>query len=168
MDPIVDLAKKSIEAYIREGKTLQLSDPLPPELSGKAGVFVCLKKNGELRGCIGTFLPACDSIASETILNAISAATKDPRFYPVKEDELDELSYTVDVLSCPEKVSDLSGLDPQKYGIIVVSGNRRGLLLPDIQGVDTAEEQLRITRMKAGILPHEDVEIYRFEVQRYK
>jgi len=168
MDPIVDLAKKSIEAYIREGKTLQLSDPLPPELSGKAGVFVCLKKNGELRGCIGTFLPACDSIASETILNAISAATKDPRFYPVKEDELDELSYTVDVLSCPEKVSDLSGLDPQKYGIIVVSGNRRGLLLPDIQGVDTVEEQLRITRMKAGILPHEDVEIYRFEVQRYK
>lgn len=83
------------------------------------------------------------------------------------EEELLDLTYSVDVLSCPEKVPGPSELDPKKYGVIVVSGSRRGLLLPDLEGVDTVEEQLRITRMKAGILPHEDVEIYRFGVIRY-
>jgi AmmeMemoRadiSam system protein A len=168
MHPIVELAKKSIESYVREGKTIELPDPLPSEMSGKAGVFVCVKKQGELRGCIGTFLPSCDSIAAEIVANAISAASRDPRFYPVREDELKELAYSVDILSCPEKIKDLSVLDPKKYGIIVVSGQRRGLLLPDIDGVDTVEEQLKITKMKADIPPHEDVEIYRFEVKRYK
>jgi len=167
MHPLVEFAKKSVEAYIRKGKTIRPEEPLPPELSEKAGVFVCLKKGGELRGCIGTYLPSCDSVANETIMNAISAATKDPRFQPVNEDELDKLSYSVDVLSCPEKVSGVEELDPRKYGIIVVSGFRRGLLLPDLEGVDTVEDQLRITKMKAGILPHEEVEIYRFEVKRY-
>jgi AmmeMemoRadiSam system protein A len=136
-------------------------------MSGKSGVFVSLKKRGELRGCIGTFLPSCSSIAAEVIANAIAAATRDPRFSSVREDELGELSYSVDVLSCPEKVENLTDLDPRKYGVIVVSGSRRGLLLPDLQGVDTVEEQLKITRMKAGIFPHEDIEIYRFEVIRY-
>ena len=167
MHPLVEFAKKSIEAYIRKGKTIRPEEPLPPELSEKAGVFVCLKKGGELRGCIGTYLPSCDSVAAETIVNAISAATKDPRFQPVSEDELDKLTYSVDVLSCPEKVSSIAELDPRKYGIIVVSGFRRGLLLPDLEGVDTVEDQLRITKMKAGILPQEEVEIYRFEVKRY-
>ncbi len=104
----------------------------------------------------------------ETISNAISAATKDPRFPPVREDELDELSYSVDVLSSPEKIKHIGELDPRKYGIIVVSGFSRGLLLPDLEGVDTVEEQIRITKMKAGILPGEEVEIYRFEVRRYR
>ncbi len=167
MHPLIEFAKRSVEGYIREGVVIKPDEPLPPELSGKAGVFVCLKKGGQLRGCIGTYLPSCDSIAAETIMNAISAATKDPRFNPVREEELEELAYSVDVLSCPEKVNSVSELDPRKYGVIVVSGFRRGLLLPDLEGVDTAEEQLRITKMKAGILPSEEVEIYRFEVKRY-
>ena len=167
MHPIVELARKSIETYIREGKILTPPDSPAPELSGKAGVFVCLKRRGELRGCIGTFMPVCESIARETIANAIAAATKDPRFPPVREEELGELSYSVDVLTCPEKVSGTAELDAKKYGIIVQSGYRRGLLLPDLEGVDTVDDQIRIAKMKAGILPGEDVEISRFEVMRY-
>lgn len=167
MHPLVDLAKKSIEKFIREGKTVQLPDPLPPEMADKAGVFVCIKKHGELRGCIGTFMPAEACVGSETITNAISSATKDPRFPSVRKEELDDLDYSVDVLSCPEKIDNVSELDPKKYGVIVSSGYRRGLLLPDLEGVDTVEEQLRIAKMKAGIFPDEKVEIYRFEVKRY-
>ncbi|MBE0425584.1 MAG: AmmeMemoRadiSam system protein A [Nitrospirae bacterium] len=167
MHPLVELAKKSVERYIREGKIMKLPE-IPPELDEKAGVFVCIKKNGQLRGCIGTFMPATECVVKETILNSISAAIKDPRFPPVNEYELDEIEYTVDVLSCPEKVNDISELNPKKYGVIVVSGNRRGLLLPDLEGVDTVEEQLRIAKMKANILPYEDAEIYRFKVKRYK
>jgi len=168
MHPLVELAKKTIETYVKEGRIIKLPDPLPPEMSEKAGIFVSLKKHGELRGCIGTYLPCCESTGAEIIANAISAATKDPRFHPVKEEELKDLTYSVDVLSCPEKVAGTKELDPKKYGVIVVSGYRRGLLLPDLEGVDSVEEQIRITKMKAGILPHEDVEIYRFEVKRYK
>jgi AmmeMemoRadiSam system protein A len=168
MPPLVELAKKSVETYVREGRIIKPSKPVLPEMAVKAGVFVSLKKQGQLRGCLGTFMPLCKSIEAETIINAISAATKDPRFPPVKEEELEDLAYSVDVLSCPEKVSDLAELDPRKYGISVVSGYRRGLLLPDLEGVDTVEEQLRIAKMKADIPPHEEVEIYRFEVKRYK
>jgi AmmeMemoRadiSam system protein A len=167
MHPLVELAKKTVETYVREGNRIKPPDPLPPEMSEKAGVFVCLKKHGQLRGCIGTFLPTCESTGEETVRNAISAATQDYRFSPVKEDELGELVYSVDVLSRPEKVKDISELNPKKYGVIVVSGQRRGLLLPDLEGVNTVEEQIRITRMKAGILPHEQIAIYRFEVNRY-
>jgi AmmeMemoRadiSam system protein A len=167
MHPIVELAKKSIESYIREGKILKPPVSPSPEMSGKAGVFVCIKKQGELRGCIGTFTPVYDSIAMETIMNAISAATKDPRFQPVQEDELNGLNYSVDVLTSPEKVSGIGDLDPKKYGVIVQSGHRRGLLLPDLEGVDSAEDQIRITKLKAGILPGEDIEISRFKVRRY-
>jgi AmmeMemoRadiSam system protein A len=168
MHPIVELAKKSIETFIRENRIINPPDNLPPEVQGKAGVFVSLKKHGELRGCIGTYSPYRDSIAMETIGNAISAGTKDPRFSPVREDELAELSYSVDVLSSPEKIKHVDELDPKKYGIIVVSGFSRGLLLPDLEGVDTVEEQIRITKLKAGILASEEVEIYRFEVRRYR
>src|SRR4030042_3153210 len=167
MHPLIELAKNSVEAYVREGRIIKSPDPLPPKMDEKAGVFVCLKKHGQLRGCIGTFMPSCESIGAETIRNAISAATQDHRFSPVTEDELGELVYSVEVLSCPAKLKDLSELNPKKYGVIVVSGQRRGLLLPDLEGVDTVEEQLRITKMKAGILPQEGIEIYRFEVKRY-
>ena len=114
MHPLVELAKKSVETYIREGKILKAPDSPAPEMSGKAGVFVCIKKHGELRGCIGTFMPVCESIATETIMNAIAAVTKDPRFPPVREDELNELSYSVDVLTCPEKVSGAGELDAKE------------------------------------------------------
>jgi len=168
MHPLVELAKKSVEKYIREGGVESPQDSLSPDMTEKAGVFVCLKKHGQLRGCIGTFLPSYENIEVETIMNAISAATKDPRFNPVEESELQELDYSVDVLSPPEKISDTKELDPRQYGVIVVSGHRRGLLLPDLEGVDTVEEQLRIAKMKADILPHEEVEIFRFEVKRFK
>jgi hypothetical protein len=168
MHTLVSLAQKAIETYILEGKTIKPPDPLPPEMCGKAGVFVSLKKHGELRGCIGTYMPSCDCIANEIIQNAISAATNDPRFRPVQDYELHEITCSVDILTCPERVADPRELDPKKYGIIVVSGFRRGLLLPDLDGVNTVEEQLRITKMKAGILPHEDVELYRFEVIRHR
>jgi len=167
MHPIVELARKSIETYIREGKKLDPPDSESPEMTGKAGVFVCIKKHGELRGCIGTFAPSCDSIAEETIVNAVAAATKDPRFPPVRANELNDLTYSVDLLSSPEKVSGIDDLDPKRYGVIVQSGYRRGLLLPDLEGVDTIEDQLRIAKLKAGILAGEPVEIMRFEVRRY-
>jgi len=168
MHPLAELAKKSIETYIREGRIIEPPEPLSPEMNIKAGVFVCIKKDGQLRGCIGTFNPSCECLAIETIKNAIAAASQDPRFHPVQEEELEVLEYTVDVLSPPQKVKDTKELDPKKYGILLVSGNRRGLLLPDLDGVDTVEEQLRITRMKAYILPGEEAEIYKFEVKRYK
>jgi AmmeMemoRadiSam system protein A len=168
MHPLVELAKKSVEKYIREGSVESPQGSPSPEMNEKAGVFVCLKKHGQLRGCIGTFQPSYENIGVETIMNAISAATKDPRFHPVEESELQELDYSVDVLSPPEKISDAKELDPRQYGVIVVSGHRRGLLLPDLEGVDTVEEQLRIAKMKADILPHEEVEIFRFEVKRFK
>jgi AmmeMemoRadiSam system protein A len=168
MHDLVALAKKSIAAFVRNGKELSPPKELTPEMTVKAGVFVCIKKKRNLRGCIGTFMPCTENVAHEIIKNAISAATQDPRFEPVKEDELDELEYSVDVLSPPEKVSDISELDPKKYGVIVVHGARKGLLLPDLDGVDSVEEQLRIAKMKAWINPDEKVEIFRFMVSRYR
>ena len=168
MHPFAELAKKSVESYIRDGKVSELPESAAEGLSEKSGVFVCLKKTGQLRGCIGTFMPTKERIADEIIANAVSAATQDPRFPPVTKDELEDLSYSVDVLSAPEKVSNLSELDPRKYGVIVTAGTRKGLLLPDLEGVNTVKEQLNIAKMKAGILPDEPVEILRFEVKRYK
>ncbi len=161
------LAKQSVEEYIVNRRVIPQPHGLLPELQEKAGVFVCIKKRGQLRGCIGTFSASTENIAAETIRNAIAAATQDPRFPPVLEDELKELEYSVDVLSAPEKAEDLSMLDPQKYGVIVVSGLKKGLLLPDLEGVDTVDEQIRIAKLKAGILPGEHFEVLRFRVHRY-
>lgn len=167
LHPLVKLAKKTVETYVREGRRPELPG-LTPEMSEKAGVFVSLKKEDELRGCIGTFEPTKETLAEETINNAISSATRDPRFPPVNESELSSLQYSVDVLSRPEPVSGLDELDPKRFGVIVESGGRRGLLLPDLEGVDTAEQQISICRQKAGIMPDEPVSLYRFEVKRYK
>lgn len=168
MHPLVRLAKQAIETYVKEGCAIELPAELIPEMKEKAGVFVSLKKHGELRGCIGSFVPACDNVASEIIKNAIYAATQDPRFHCVRSEELNDLVYSVDVLSLPEEVKDIKELNPKKYGVIVSKGQRKGLLLPDLEGVDTVEEQLRITKMKAGLSPDdEEVKIFRFEVKRY-
>lgn len=167
MHPVTELAKKAVEEFIRRGTTLALPKVLSPEMKEKAGVFVCLKIDGELRGCIGTFMPCFGSVAEEVIHNAISAATQDPRFRPVSGDDLPSLHYSVDLLSPPEKIRGIEDLDPKKYGVIVVRGGMKGLLLPNLEGVDTVQEQLRIARMKAGIDPVEEVEIYRFEVRRF-
>lgn len=168
MHPLVKLAKETIETYVGTGEIAAPPADLTAEMSGKAGVFVSLKKHGELRGCIGTFLPTTENVAAEIIQNAVSAATHDPRFPPVAASELDELEYSVDVLSDPERIRGKEDLDPKRYGVIVKSGELRGLLLPDLEGVDTPEEQIRIAAMKAGIYSAEGIELYRFEVKRYK
>lgn len=167
MHQLVSLARQAVGQFVTRGTVMPPPGDLAPEYREKAGVFVSLKKNGELRGCIGTFSPCTENIVQETIANAVAAASRDPRFSPVRPDELEGLAYSVDVLSSPEKVSDEALLDPKKFGVILQSGHRRGLLLPDLDGVDTVEDQLRITRMKAGIPPAEAVEIFRFTVTRY-
>ena len=166
---MVALVKEAIERYIKEGRIIKKPEdlPLPEGSPERAGVFVCLKVNGQLRGCIGTIEPVTESTGHEAIRNAIASATEDPRFHPVGEHELNGLDYSVDILYPPERVKDESELDPKTYGVIVAKGMRRGLLLPDLEGVNTAAEQVRIARMKAGISPMDgDVELYRFRVKR--
>jgi AmmeMemoRadiSam system protein A len=164
----VRLARETIKNYIKHEKIIAPPLNLPKEMiNQKAGVFVSLKKIGNLRGCIGTFMPTQENIAQEIIKNAISAAIEDPRFSSVNATELEELTISVDILSAPEEVDDISHLDPKKYGVIVSSGYKKGLLLPDLKGVDTAGEQVDIARRKAGIYPDEKVKLHRFEVKRY-
>jgi AmmeMemoRadiSam system protein A len=168
MHPLVRLAKDTIELYVREKKVREVrSGDLTGEMAGTAGVFVSLKIGGCLRGCIGTFQPCEPNIATEVVRNAISAATCDPRFSPVRKDELDSLEYSVDVLTPPEQVKDVKDLDPKRYGVIVQAGSRRGLLLPDLEGVDTVEYQVSIAMQKAGIPQGTPVTLFRFEVKRY-
>jgi len=166
--PLAELARETVESYIRDGRTPPPPPSLTPEMQAQAGVFVSIHKLGELRGCIGTFEPQQPNVAAEIITNAISSATRDPRFNAITPDELPDLDYSVDVLTTPEPVADESALDPRKYGVIVASGWQRGLLLPDLEGVDTPAQQIDICRQKGGIGPHEPVELYRFEVKRYK
>jgi AmmeMemoRadiSam system protein A len=169
MHPITALAKKTVETYVNTRKTPPVPKTLTTEMEESAGVFVSIhKNNGDLRGCIGTFEPQQKNVAKEVIANAVSAATRDPRFEPVSPEELDGLEYSVDVLTAPEPIKDESQLDPKKYGVIVEAGWRRGLLLPDLEGVDTVDYQIDISRQKAGIGPNESVKLYRFEVKRYK
>ena len=168
LHPIAALAKATVEMYIREGKRLSPPKNLTLEMQQKAGVFVSIHKLGDLRGCIGTFEAQQRNVAGEIITNAISSATRDPRFSPVEKDELKDLDYSVDVLTEPEPIEDESQLDPKRYGVIVEAGWRRGLLLPDLEGVDTAAYQIDICRQKGGISPDEPVKLYRFEVKRYK
>ena len=168
MHPLVQLAKDAVELFIREGKIREVREgEFPPEFRERAGVFICLKIDGILRGCIGTFQPTELGIAHETVRNAISAATCDPRFTCVRAEELDVIEYTVDVLTPPVPVKERSELDPRRYGVIVQSGARRGLLLPDLEGVDTVDFQISIAMQKAGILPGTPVKLFRFEVKRY-
>lgn len=167
MHPLVKLARDTIETYIKEGKTISPPAELTEEMKVKTGVFVSLKKQGQLRGCIGTFTPTEENVAKEIIRNAISAAVYDPRFPPVEIHELPDISISVDVLTKPEKVKGPEELDAKKYGVIVQSGPLKGLLLPDLEGVATPEDQIAICRRKAGIGENEPVELYRFEVKRY-
>ncbi|MBF0608974.1 MAG: AmmeMemoRadiSam system protein A [Magnetococcales bacterium] len=165
--PLALLARAAIEHYIKSGQHVPVPTEPVSEMRDKAGVFVSLKKHGQLRGCIGTFAPMTENVALEVIRNAVAAATEDPRFSPVRPDELPDLTVSVDVLSQPQKINDISELDPKKFGVIVARDYRKGLLLPDIDGVDSVEEQLRIARLKANIHGNEPVEIFRFEVRRY-
>jgi len=170
-DPYTTLAKTAVETWIKTRKIIEVPRDLPKEMVRKqAGVFVSLHlKDGSLRGCIGTFLPTKENIAQEIIANAISAATADPRFPPVSKKELKELIYSVDILSQPKNVSKIRDLDVKRYGLIVSTPDgRRGLLLPAIPGVETAEEQFRICCLKGGIDPSEKVVLQTFTVKRHQ
>ena len=169
MHPLVQLAKETIENYVRHGKTIHPPKELTPEMEKRAGTFVSIHKHGMLRGCIGTIEPTKANVAQEVIENAILAATRDPRFPPIMPEELADLDIKVDVLGEPEPVGSTDDLDPKRYGVIVQSARdwRKGLLLPDLEGVDTVEYQVDIARRKAGIMPGEPIKLYRFEVVRY-
>ena len=158
-DCYVVLARRTIEEYVRTGRQIQVPDDLPQEMcEQRAGVFVSIKINEgqqtRLRGCIGTIQAVQRSIAEEIIHNAISAAVKDPRFAPITPEELDQLVISVDVLA-------------KRYGVVVTNGYRRGLLLPNLEGVDTVEDQVMIAKQKAGIGWQEEVQLERFEVVRH-
>ena len=167
-DPFVRLARETVEEYVTERKTPAVPEWATAEMTReRAGVFVSIHKEGRLRGCIGTFLPTRENIAKEIISNAVSAAVRDPRFDPISPEELKWLEINVDVLSAPERISGPEELDVRRYGVIVSSGSRRGLLLPDLDGVDTVEEQVDIARRKGGIRENELVTLERFEVVRH-
>ena len=168
VDPLVALARLSVESIVGSGEVLPTPQGLPDVMTRRrAGTFVSLHKEGKLRGCIGTIAPAQSCLAEEIIMNGVAAATEDPRFPQVRPDELDALSYSVDVLGEPEPVHSLEELDPARYGVIVTRGFRRGLLLPDLDGVDTVMDQIAIAKKKAGIRPDEDAKLERFEVVRH-
>lgn len=168
-DPYVSLARRTVETYVTTGKKLSVPKDTPKELlNTQAGAFVSIHKNGDLRGCIGTILATKKNLAEEIISNAISAATRDPRFPAVTPDELSELEINVDVLSEPEEIESPEQLDVKRYGVIVSCGWRRGLLLPDLEGVDTVEQQIEIAMMKGGISYGEDITLHRFEVIRHR
>ena len=133
----------------------------------QAGVFVSIKEDGRLRGCIGTIRAARASVAEEIVENAVSACSRDPRFSPVGEDELEYLSVSVDVLGDTEKIASMEQLDVRRYGVVVTKGRKRGLLLPNLEGVDTVEEQVAIAKEKAGIGAGEEAELERYEVVRH-
>lgn len=166
--PLVILARETIASYLRKENWKEIPLQLPPDLPPRAGVFVSLKRRGHLRGCIGTIEPTQPTLKQEVMYNAISSATRDPRFPPLSLEEIPELEISVDVLAPPERVMDLSQLDPKKYGVIVEAGYRRGLLLPDLEGVNCVEDQLEIAKRKAGITQDEKIKIFRFEVKRYR
>ena len=170
IDPQIALARLSVETYVRTGKPAALPAETPEELlAQRAGAFVSLHEFGNLRGCIGTIGPTCANVALEIIQNVISACSRDPRFNRVRKDELDYLEYSVDVLGEPEPIDSPDQLDPVRYGVIVTKGYKRGLLLPNLEGVDTIDYQVAIAKQKAGIsVSDSDVELQRFEVVRYE
>ena len=183
-DPLVRLARSSVESIVRTGRKLRITEWLSSAGTGspdagiltrmkneRAGVFVSIHEHGRLRGCIGTILPVTDCIAQEIIDNAVSASTRDPRFEPIRPDELKYLDISVDVLTAPERIPGPEYLDVKRYGVIVSAADardrRRGLLLPDLDGVDTVEDQISIARQKAGLSEDDPVTLERFEVIRH-
>jgi len=195
---LIELAKKTVETFVKEKRVIKTPNDLPESfLKGKAGTFVTIKKKGQLRGCIGTYLPTRDNIAQEVIKNAISAATEDYRFGPITKEDLPYLSYTVYILNKPEPIKSINDLNPKKFGIIVKTvpivsprpkgetrpkraanetdvvfnghlPHKSGLLLPDLTGIDTVEKQILIACQKGKINPEkEKIIIYKFTVEKF-
>lgn len=169
VDPCVRLARLSVETYVNEHRVAEVPADVDPELlNQRAGAFVSLHSHGRLRGCIGTISATCANVAEEIIQNGVSACSRDPRFNPVRPDELDHLEYSVDVLDDAEPIENMGQLDPVRYGVIVSKGWKRGLLLPNLDGVDTVEAQVAIAKQKAGIAVEDThVSLERFEVVRH-
>lgn len=164
----IELARLAVELFVSEGKMFEPPGGLPHAYGRtKAGVFVCLKRDEELRGCIGTIYPTQENVAREIIVNAIQAASQDPRFHPVRAEELTRLDFSVDVLEEPEEITDENKLDPDVYGVIVRSGGKTGLLLPKLPGIGSVEQQVSIAKRKGGIGFEADVTLFRFKVRRY-
>ena len=167
-EDLPELARQTIEEHVLHDRMLEVDDEVSPELNKRAGAFVSIKKNDNLRGCIGTIKPTQDSIVQEVKNNAVSAAARDPRFPAIEAEELDDLNISVDIIGEQEEIEGLKELDPKKYGVIVKSGRKTGLLLPNLEGVNNPEEQVEIARRKAGIARGSHFDLYRFEVKRYK
>jgi len=166
--PYISLAQESIHHYLNHHEKLSCPDHLSKDLQSRCGAFVSIKKLRQLRGCIGTLQPCKPNLAMEIIENALKAALHDPRFSPVIAEELGDLSYSIDVIGPLEKVSTLEELDPHIYGLVVRRRGKQGVLLPDLEGVDSTEEQIQICRDKGKIDDDEPVEIYRFKVDRFR
>lgn len=157
------LAKKVVEAYIKTGEPLS---NYSCSVQGKAGVFVTIKKNGKLMGCMGTVSPTKKDIEQEIISSAI-AACEDPRFPVISINDLSFLDYEVNILEKPQKITTIAELDPQKYGVMVKTDTKSALLLPGLKGINTTKKQLNIVRKKAGINSNEHYEIFKFITQKY-
>lgn len=167
--PFIALARQAIQTYLEAARIIAPPTPLPVEMVEPGAVFVSLHSaNGLLRGCRGTITPTEPTLADEIIKTAIASATDDPRFRPMSLAEMDGLNIKVDVLSPMEPVSNINELDEKIYGVLIESGSRRALLLPDIAAVDSVPRQLELVRQKAGLGPNEPAELYRFTVTRYK
>ena len=169
MHPLPELAARAVASFVNTRQILETPQTgFDAFAHQKAGVFVTLKTpTNELRGCIGTISPVYANVLEETIHNAVSAASRDPRFPPVQVTELAGLKYSVSVLYAPEPIQSLDLLDPAHYGVIVTARNRRGLLLPDLEGIDTPEKQVYHATLKAGLMPGEPVQLQRFRVDKY-
>ena len=159
------LGRQAIDTYLRTRRLIDPPQPIPIGLQAPSGVFVTLHKDGELRGCVGSVQPTEATAAHELIRYAVASAVRDPRFEPVRLDEVSALTIKVQLLDPPEAITDISGLNPRTHGIIVRRGDRQALLLPGIEGIDTPEQQLRAARDKAGIDRHAPVELQRFRTR---
>ena len=166
-DEFLSLARRAVEVWVEQRRQLRADEIGPLAQQPPRGVFVCLKREGNLRGCVGSILPVTDTLGEETARSAVQAAASDPRFPPVQASELGSLTCQVDLLSPLEPVESEAELDPVRYGVVVSAGERRGLLLPDLEGVGDVPTQLAIARAKAGIRPDEPQQLQRFTVTRY-
>jgi AmmeMemoRadiSam system protein A len=164
--PLVSLAIQSVKHQLEKGFPLPCPSPLPKGMQQQAGTFVTIKKNRLLRGCIGTIQPKYANVAEEVIQNAIKAMSEDPRFPAVEIQELKELTFSVDILTIPEKIKDTASLDVKRYGLIVQNENKKGLLLPNLENIKTIDQQLKACLNKGGMKETDNYELYRFKVKR--
>jgi len=155
---------------VESGNDPDEQDLLAQLRTRSAGVFVSYHEQAtdDLRGCIGTISATTDNVLTEICRNTVAAGTEDPRFPPIGLEEMPGLRCKVDVLGAAEPIESFDELDVKRYGVIVSRGWRRGLLLPDLDGVDTVEYQVRVALSKAGISPKDSYSLERFEVIRYE